>query len=464
MKFSKMSQFLGYDSTGPILNVQAKDQASLNELVSLYTASKSIYYEVRQNTFTYQDCGPEAIVGEYKSDKHIITQHIHPIVAMLFLPAVKAITDTMLRPNIGRMVLARAPLVASKINLYESIMPNDIESEFRLGYAIAQDPNSTNVFSEETPMDNLTKRFQCQIELWRNVLSLRNGRYYANVYEPTGNSSVSNFMRVLEGYNKIHYDVVDNFNTQDEGNILKKILSIFSMRPTYASIYTNDTKIQIGYGNMMGGVQRTSFINMPVVNIRLPTSNMPGGTIGIAPAMHLRHALSQTDVFLKNRQLVPMNKSIVSTDSMIFFYAHSRQRTINNIQTNVGFRNIVMSPSFIGTTSLNRTPLNFNLAETIGRKVYKIRGVIVHETTIDQTTITGCSASIVVPVDIPRGIMRERYLSYNPGASGIMFRSPTGTSFVNNKPICTIPERTYGSAPGFRNTASTHGCIFWYVE
>jgi hypothetical protein len=463
-KYSKMSQFLGYDTSSPMLNVQAKDQASLNELVSLFNLSKSLYYDIRQQSLHYEDCAAQAISGKYNPEKHRITQHIHPIVAMLFLPDVDSVTNKMLKPNIGRMVLARAPLIASKVNLYESVMPGDIESEFDLGYAMSKDPNSTNVFSDETPIENLTRRFQCQIELWNNVLNLRSGRYYSSTMSyDTRSDGIAGFMKALDGYNKIQYDVVDNFNTQDEGNILKKLLGVFSIRPTYAQIYTAPSKLQIGYGNISGAVERVTFINMPVVNIRLP-SNMVNGVVTPGTIVHLRHALNQSDIFLKNRQLVPMNKSIIMSDRMIFFYAHRRQRTVNTVNMSVGFRNIALTPSFIGTTILNRTPLAFNMTETIGRENFKIRGIIVHETPVGTDIITGCSAYIVMPADLARGHMRDQYLSYNPVAAGIQFRDPTGTGFTRNEPICSIPERGNATGPGFRTNGSTHGCIFWYVN
>lgn len=461
LKYSKMSQFLGYDTQGmPMLSLQAKDQAKLNELISLYNSSKSLYHDIRQQTLNYLDCSPEAISGSYKPDKHSISQHIHPIVAMLFLPSVRVIENRMLKSNIARMVLSRAPLVHNKVNLYEGIVPGDIEADFELGYAISQDPNSTNHFSSETPLTNLTNRFKCQIELWKNVLNLRSGRYYSKGYDD--NDGISGFMKALDNFNRVQYDTVDNFNSRDEGNVLKKILAIFSIRPTYTQIYTSQRKIQMGFSNI-SGLSRMTFLNLPVINIRLPSAFGGRSSAGV----HLRHALQQTDVFLKNKQLVPMNKSVMMSQDMIFFFADRKQRTVNAASVSMGFRNMALTPSFIGTTSLNKTPLIFGMSEAIGKEMFNIRGIITLQTPKGLDMVTGCAASVVLPAggaNADRGITRDLYLSYNPVAAGIKFLSDDGASYTSNAPISLIPERGNANTPGFRTEAFTKGCIFWYVK
>ena len=458
LKHSNMSSFLGYNQGIQMLNVKAKDQAHLNELVALYNASKSLYYDIRQQTLNYVDCGYEALSGEYKPTKHIISQHIHPIVAMLFIPVVPCIHRSMLQPNIGRMVLSRAPLLANKVNLYDNVMPGDIESEFELGYAISQDPNSTNVFTEETPVENLTKRFQCQIELWKNVINLRSGRYYSRGYD--NNDGISGFMKVLNEFNKIQYDVGDNLNMQDEGSILKKILGVFSIRPTLAQIFTtSQSKIQVGYTNITG-LSRTTILNLPVVNIRLP----PADTPGVRNNVHLTHALDQTDVFLKNKQLVPMNKSIMHSKDMIFFFAHRKGRTVNAASVSISCKNIALTPSFIGAGSLNRTTLLFNQVQPIGKDLFKIKGVIVLQTPHGLDLVTGCSASIVMNPDPNRHVVDDIYWNYNPLAAGFKFLNEATGKYESNRPITVLNERASDTNPGFYTSAYTNGCIFWYVQ
>jgi hypothetical protein len=459
LRHSNMSSFLGYSRTSQILNSKAKDQVHLNELVALYNASKSLYYDVRMQNLTYTDCPIEVLASKFKKDKHIVTQHIHPIVAMLLIPKVKCISRRMIKPNIGRLVLSRAPLISSKMNLYDNIMPEDIEAEFELGYAISQDPNSTNVFTDETPVENLTKRFKCQIELWKNIINLRSGRFFSRAYD--ANDGITGFMRILDGYNKIQYDVNDNFNMQDEGTILKKMLGLFSIRPTLAQVSTSQAKMQVGYSNI-SGLSRVTILSLPVVNIRLPAVN----TNIAAEPVALVDALEQIDVFLKHKQLVPMNKSIIKSSEMIFFHAHRKQRTLNSSLVSVSYKNIALTPSFIGVSSLNKTPLHFNQYMAIGTENFAIKGVIVLHTAPDLELITGCSASFIANPDHERGMNEETYHTYNPLASGTnVFNDQTG-QYEDRNPI----ERLIAHADddsqyeGFFTLAFTNGCIFWFLN
>lgn len=459
LRYSPMSRFLGLDNyAGQILDIQPKDQAKLNELVVMYNSNKVLFNDIKNQTYSYRDCAPEAISGKYNREKHNISRHIHPLFAMLFLPQVEALERRTLRTNIARMVIQRAPLVANKVSLHENVLPGELEGEFELAYAIAHDPNSIGTYSKESPIANLTKRFKCQIELWKTVLNLRQGRYYAEGYGDD-NSGINGLVNELSSYSYTQFDSPDNLSITDEGNMLKKFLSVFSIRPTFTQISSYVQRVAMGYTNV-SGLARTTFVNLPVINIRLPTTITTKHTSGV----HLEHALEQTDLFVENKVLVPKNKSVIYSHEMIFFYADRKYRTINFANVNMGFKNIYLSPSFIGATSLNDTALIFNENQRIGRENFQLRGVIVLQTPPNGASIvTGCSASIVVPRDTNRGRMTNEYLSYNPTAASIKFEE--NGQYKSNTPVAWLPENSHNSKKsGFKNSAYQRGCCFFYVK
>jgi DNA repair protein RadC len=69
--------------------------SKLNELHLLYTDSKHrhIHADVKTQMLNYRDCAPEALIGQYDRTKHNVSVHIHPIIAMLFLPKINYIEN-----------------------------------------------------------------------------------------------------------------------------------------------------------------------------------------------------------------------------------------------------------------------------------------------------------------------------------------------------------------------------------
>ena len=456
LRYSKMSRFLGIDNLGEhYLSIKASDQQKLQELAQLYTANKQLYHDVKNQTYLYRDCAAEALTGTYKPDKHNISTHIHPIVAMLFLPQIKLLEKRMLRSNIARMVLQRAPLQAKNVSLYENVLPGELEAEFELAFAIAHDPNSINSFSDDSPVDNLVNRFRCQVELWKNVHKLRQGQYYSG---SDAKNKVTNLLTTLSNYDRTFYDGPDNLSPTDEGNILKKLLAVFSIRPSFTQISSYSPRISMGLASL-SGLSRMKFVNLPIINIRLPSDALSGG--GVVRTVQLKNALTQTDLFLDEKMLVPKHKAVIHSRDMVFFYADRKYRTVNFAKVSVGMKSVALTPSFMGSTSLNKTELDFSDYMPIGRQAFTIRGVIVLETPMGYDIVTGCSASIVMPD--PTGAGRNHFLCYNPYDAIIKVPDATG-KYVQNKPVTSIPEYGDASCPGFKDSGRSRGCIYWYVK
>jgi hypothetical protein len=334
----------------------------------------------------------------------------------------------------------------------------ELEAEWEMTYDIVKDPNSLAYFSDDSPITNMMKRFKIQIELWKNVLSLRQGRYYAAGYEEDG---INGFLRVLSQYDWSFFDSPDMFHVQDEGTVLRKLLAVFSLRPTFAQISSLTNKTVMGYSNFTG-LARTTFLNIPIINVRLPTllTSVPSGSI------HLNNAMAQSDWYIENKMLVPKNKSVIYSGDLVFFYANRRYQSVNiaNLSLNFRYTSVPMQTWNVGHTAVNESLLNFDERIKIGKDDFYLRSVVmVYKPPVADHVSVGSSA-VIVKRSGP-GVAAPVYLHYNPVLANYMFQSPSG-GYRANDPITGLPATsTPGSGlPNFSEQAKKFGTIFVYSK
>jgi hypothetical protein len=459
LKFTEMAKFMGVESSaGQVLSLQNKDYAPLNEITKMFELTRTLHVDIKNQIALYRDCAPEAITGKYDRTKHNLSTHIHPVVAALFLPKIEAIEKRMLYTNLGRVVIQRAlPYIDRHISLYDSVLNGELEAEWEMTYDIVKDPNSLAYFSDDSPITNMMKRFKIQIELWKNVLSLRQGRYYATGYEEDG---INGFLRVLSQYDWSFFDSPEMFHIQDEGTVLRKLLAVFSLRPTFAQISSLTNKTVMGYSNFTG-LARTTFLNIPIINVRLPTllSSTPTGSI------HLNNAMAQSDWYIENKMLVPKNKSVIYSGELVFFYANRRYQSVNiaNLSLNFRYTSVPMQTWNVGHTAVNESILNFDERIRIGKDDFYLRSVVmVYKPPVADHVSVGSSAVIIKRTG--PGIAAPVYLHYNPVLANYQFQTPTG--YRANDPITGLPAYSApgSGAPSFSEQARKFGTIFVYSK
>jgi len=466
-----MAKFLGFDSIhGQMIKIEPKDHTKLNELHMLYDDTKQVHADVKNQIFNYRDCAPEAITGQYDRTKHNVGVSIHPVLALLFLPKLDYIEKRMLYTNIARMVLSRgqAYIKNANANMFTNIAPGELDAEFELAHDIAQDPNALEYFKDDSPVDNIIKRFRCQIELYQSVLNLRQGRYYSTGYAE--NDGISGFIRVINAYDWTFFDSPEQFHVQDEGTVLRKLLAIFSCRPTFTQLSSFSSRYGMGHTNITN-LSKTVFVNIPIVNIKLPI-DLVGNQVH---AISLAKALTQTDFFIEHKVVVPKNKSVIYSNQVAFFYANRRYPSVNFNQTScLGLRYMSMPVSFINQTTINKSIIHFENRFRIGRDWFDLRGVILlQRPPINGVDVaTGCSAAIVVDQNMQPGSFQGHhtaFIHYNPSIASIQYldgNQPQGQSqYIANTPITYIDEVTHDpSRIGFRSEAQERGTIFLYVK
>lgn len=457
LRYSEMSKFMGIESpVGQVLNIQSKDYAPLNEIVKLFEGTRILHADIKNQLNLYKDCAVEAISGTYDKSKHNVSTHIHPVVAALFVPKIDAVERRMILTNVGRVVLRRAlPYVNRHIQLYDNLLDGEEEAEWELTSDIVQDPNSLAYFSDDSPITNIMKRFKIQIELWKNVLNLRQGRYYASGYDD--NDGITGLLRTLSQYDWNYFDAPDMYHLQDEGTVLRKLLAVFSLRPTFTQVSSLVQRSYMGMPNFTG-LSRVTFLRIPIINVRLPT--IVQGNAGMPmPEIHLERSMNQTDYFIENKLFVPKTKSVMFSRDLIFFHVNRRYQTVN--VTNLAYRFSYTSMPYqsfnVGQSRINDLPVGFNNQITLNREMFNLRSVVtVYRPPIAENIAAGSSAIIV-----KQDSAAVDYLYYNPLLANMMHEE--NGVYQQNRPFSVIYANPTGPGEiGFVESAQKYGTVFCY--
>lgn len=462
---TEMSKFLGFSTynSGQMLEIKATDQRVLDEIVRKYNETRFLHTSIKNQVINYRDCAPEALTGKYDRTKHNVSMHIHPVLFALFVPKVAAIEERMLYANIGRMVAHRAQPYIRNVNLADSYLPGELDADVALAFDIARDPNSLAYFSDEQPIANLLKRFLIQIKLWHNVLNLRQGRYYSiNDYDV--DDGVTGLLKILNSYDWTFFDSPDLYQVQDEGTILRKLLAVFSLRPSFTQItpispispFAN--RSGLGHSNI-ASIAKSTFVNTPVVNIKLP-SVVSGGT---AAPVSLRSALSQSDWYVENKMLVPKHKSVMYSRDIAFFYTNRKYQAVNFANIDMAFRYVNLPITHTNVTSINETELHFQDVLPIGNERFELRSVVVvQKPQVTGHVSTGCCAFVVKNI-----FPTKAYYYYNP--QGASFMQLDGGVYEESNPVSLVLEHEESidgqpSKVGFYETARKFGTIYMYTK
>lgn len=461
---SEMAKLFGMSNIpGLMLDIKAPDQAILDEIAQLYELSKQAHYAVKSNLAIYTDCAPEALSCTFDKEKHNANIFIHPVIVALFLPKIKALEERMLITNIGRLVISRASQYLRK---YASVMSETLQTEvkadFELMLDIAKDPNSLNYFSKETPISNLLKRFKIQVELYRNVVSLRQGKVFSKS-EFGIDDAISGLSRILQSYEWTYFDSPDMYHIHDEGSMLRKLLAVFSLRPTFTQLSSFSLSSNMGQANF--GASKLVFIKTPIINVRLPRNQL--GMVQHAGPVQLQSAMQSVDYFIEKNMIVPKQRQVIYSKDLVFFYANRRYQTVNFTSLDMSFRYMTLPGSVSNVTKINETELIVPPQIGVSNDRYDLRSVVViNKMSMSEFATTGCSSIIVCPRDINIGRNNTTYFYYNPVAASLLRDdgTPNG-AYTQTPPIQRLPEHSVDpKRPGFENLSRKNGTIFVYVK
>jgi len=415
------------------------DMKYLQELMKLHASSRALHAQVLLQSLQYTDCDYEALTGRYNRDLHRVGEHIHPVVAALFLPKFPVVESHFLFSNIAGIVKARYNGEAL-----------ESRPDYELFYALTTDPNDVVCDSKSTMLD-LLNRAQLQTQLWNNVLHLRNGQYY--------NASFKDLVTAVDMCRLNKQDTPDLVYGRYDGVIVKRLLSAFSFRPTVVA--TTPLLMNPVSFNPYAFNVKPQVTSVPMINMRLPpvSSNNSG-------PVDLNSALEQSQFFLEGGAIVPKNTSLIWSRGVLIFYV---DRRATNIQFNNQLQAFSMSqlPNPIaGFEKLNTRQINYDNTIPIRDEKYELRSVVYSDVNIrdgkETDLVIGSSALIRLPANQKSGRGSAKHLCYDPYGP---VNSRSGLSDADtNPPITSISDEDPKLELSFRGLAVNRGTIFVYAS
>lgn len=483
---TRVNRALGYRSkveqdTG--LNVEDSEKDVVTKILKMRQEQAQLHQDVLLQSYQYNDCDIVAITGKYDPDRHNASVFIHPIIFALFVPVFRYLEERDLRASIGNIVAARAARREVRN-----------ECDLKLYMDIVNDPND-QICDSVSPFRDLLNRFAIQIELWRNVLRLRQGSYYSE--------KGSNALLHLLTSNKCRSNIFDNpdFNsTVDEVTLFRNLWSVMSHRPTIAVVSDifkfNNGEISgyVNYGQAgQFGADQYLFrrsMKRSVTTIASLAINLPFGVKvdNDTKPINLARATAEP-IWLgtpgQNKMAAPQRQSITHTNGILAFQLNRRifpfESRISDRMMRINYQERPVNQ--FDMDRLNHYPVDVPPTISIGvdnSDIYHLRSVVCLNHTIipdnnggGTDIVTGCNAIVVAHNNwkpnskVPAILQPPEYLLYNPYYASIPVPSHDGKGYITNKPVTAIEgyadEDVNGTVqPSFHSRASRTGCLFFY--
>ena len=360
-------------------NIGEADSRNLQEIIKEYELSKPLHAQALLQALQYEDLALQGLTAVIDRTKNNPGEHVHPVIAALFLPKINLVESHFLYSNI-------AGIVKSRYN-QESMTTRP---DYELFYSLVTDPNDV-VCDERTPVGDLLNRSRLQQHLWNSVLHLRNGQVY--------NDSFREFMRSVDNCKLNKFDTPDFAYGRHDGTVIKRLLSAFSFRPTVVATLP---VAHVFSANPYAQNTRPTVTNVPMINVRLHAyQNIPRNAIGglipggvnanrqlNAPtSVALSGCLVQTQTFIEGNMLVQRVSDVVYSRELLIFYVDRRAHLL---QYGSPF-NIAKLPSAIaGFERINTYPVelecSIRLRQGNNPDTFCLRSVVVAE--VSQATAT----------------------------------------------------------------------------
>jgi hypothetical protein len=424
-----------------------QDYKHLQEILRLNASSKALHAQVVLQSMQYRDCDFEAVTGKYDRTRGDRPQeHVHPVVAAMFLPKVEHLENTFLHANIST-------IVKSRYNGEALVTRPDYD----LFYSLINDPNDVVCDNRSSVLD-LLNRCQVQQQLWQSVLSLRNGRYYE--------ASLRDFIGAIDMCKLNKQDNPDLVYGRYDGTVLKRLLSAFSFRPTVVSVMPVYNVVSL---NPYQQNVRPVVSAVPMINLRLPPSINDNDPIA------LNEALEQHQYFIENGVMVPRHTSLIYSKGVLFFYVDRRSNIIrfNNEAQPFNIARLPLSVS--GFERLNDRQVDFDCEIKIRDDIYQLRSVVlavVNNKLAERNMVVGSSTLVMThPSEEYQTYVKEA-IHYDPLSvidgvavpAGQGLNGRTGSRLAHRDPvsqICVMP--TLGDeGNSFFEMAKARGIIFMY--
>ena len=429
------------------LNVEEADYKNVQEIIKDFETTKPLHAQALLQSLQYEDLAFQGLTAIIDRTQHNPGEHVHPVIAAMFLPKMELFESHFLYSNI-------AGIVKSRYNQE----PMTTRPDYELFYSLVTDPNDI-VCDNRTPVGDLLNRCRLQQHLWNSVLSLRNGQVY--------NKSFREFIVSVDNCKLNKFDNPDFAYGRHDGTVIKRLLSAFSFRPTVVATLPI---AHVFSANPYAQNVRPTVTSVPMINVRLHAyQNVARNAIGgLAPGgvgsnrqppvspVALSGCLIQTQTFIEGNMLVQRISDVVYSREVLIFYVDRRAHLL---QYGSPF-NIAKLPSAVaGFERINEYPIELECEIKIRQggsgDTFCLRSVVVAEVstkssqTDPRSIVIGSSAFIVDWPELivdgkPSGIKKCGTLEASQAAIGSIANA-TGPGFnQSNQPQAGATNNALG--------------------
>ncbi len=371
-------------------NVKEDDYRNLQEILKLNAASRPLHAQVLLQSLSYgldfATSATRSFAGEYDKARHNPANHVHPVVAALFLGKNQELDEHFLYASISEIVKARYNQEALQT-----------KPAYELFYNLITDPNDI-VCDNRSPIADLLHRANLQNQLWNSVLHLRNGQFYQGAF--------SEFMTSVDVCRINKYDNPDLVYGRHDGTILKRLLSAFSYRPTVVSTMPAQNVATYAHNPYHQNVVPT-VTRIPMITIKTIRNNN-------TPIDIQRDVLKHTQQFIVGNVITTRDVNVIYSRGVLFVYLDRRHSVVNlgywrqfnvkNLPIGMsGFERInkqqVNIPARLHTNSTNNSD-QFSLWSAVVSKTQTINGeelVIGSEAWFNYQGATGPNGHVYDP-------------------------------------------------------------------
>jgi hypothetical protein len=449
---TKIATTLGYDIEElrqSKLNIPANEYSTLEKIIRLDSEFAPTHSKLVVQALTYRDCAPELLKARYETLKHDSFQFVHPVWIAMFGPKIQLFDE--------RILFAR---LSSIIKSKHEKKPILTKPEMDLYLSIVNDPND-GVCSPESVMNDFLLRCEFSTLLSNTVFNLRQGRVYYSDNE--GDKLIGSLSKCRHSI----YDSPDMFHVHDEGNIIRRTMNVYSLRPTILSISQLATPVNqfnaITPQYVPFAANPSKATTVPLITHRLKNV-MPGQNTNIFDSSLEDTISSRPQWFVENKTLVPKQVSVIHSEGVIIFHVPRRYQNLNIarfVKPHV-FTNLPLT--YGGWEALNDSPVNYNDEPRFFNEEFKLRSVVMVEKMPSTGLIIGCTTALITNDSHPSVFL------YDPQNASYMHEK---RNYNSTMPFNEIPNGTHvdmtstisaDETESFRSRASKRGTIFIYQK
>lgn len=335
------------------LQIKEHELAQLDEIIALNKMSKELHNQVTLQSLIYADCDDVAINNDFDKNKINTFSYVHPVIFALFFPKHDILDSHMIRGSISEIVKGKKEGYA--INT---------QSNYELYWDISTDPNETACTSKQNPVTDLLYRTAVQIELWKNVLNMRQGKYYT--------TDLNAFLTAIDNCKSNVFDAADLVNIKDEGTVIRKLFGAFSLRPIIVMTYPTSFALSsdLVSTSHLSSINTTHLTTLPLVTVRIPVDNgLPTASSSSSTStstISLGHATEQNQLYFHHGRITFKKQQILYARELLVFYVHRKLSTVN-ISRMANPYSISFIPFAAGMQErINETQIEFNDTIEIG--------------------------------------------------------------------------------------------------